>query len=241
VTAGEDDTRAVRARLGLPPDKTVLLYAPTFRDWIRDQFYSPIDLLDFCARLGDEYVVLVRGHYFAERDEPLVRLEEQGLLRDVTDLASIEDLMIASDALVTDYSSVMFDYANLDRPIVIYAPDWETYSRIRGVNFDLFAHPPGIVETTQDGLVDAFVSERYRDTGSQRKQFAHTFCEWDDGHAAERVVRRVFLGGLDARAQRSTGVAQSDVGPQGDVGVRADREPGARIDAIGLPPSDSGQ
>ncbi len=236
VAAGEADTRAVRARLGLPSDKTLLLYAPTFRDWIRDRFYSPIDLLDFCERLGDDFVVLVRGHYFAERDEPLVRLEEQGLLRDVTDLASIEDLMIASDALLTDYSSVMFDYANLDRPIVIYAPDWETYSRIRGVNFDLFAHPPGVVETTQEGLVDAFVSERYRDTGSQRKEFAQTFCEWDDGHAAERVVLRVFLGGLDSRAQRSTGVAQSDVGPQGDVGLPRDRVPASGPDAPGSGP-----
>ncbi len=125
--------------------------------------------------------------------------------------------------MITDYSSVMFDYANLDRPIVIYAPDWDAYSRVRGVNFDLLAAPPGAVETTQDGLIEAFQTERYLDSANaaRRKEFAHTFCEWDDGHAAERVVRRVFLGGLDSHAQLATGVAQSDAGPQGDGGPLA--------------------
>ncbi len=87
VTATEAEAARVRAELGLPADKTVVLYAPTFRDWIRDQFDSPIDLLDFCERIGDDYVVLVRGHYFTERDERLVRLEEKGLLRDVSVLS----------------------------------------------------------------------------------------------------------------------------------------------------------
>jgi CDP-glycerol glycerophosphotransferase len=219
VTATEADRTAMRARLDLPAGKNVVLYAPTFRDWVRDQFDSPIDLLDFCERLGDDHVVLVRGHYFTERDERLVRLERGGLLRDVSEYPSIEELMIASDVLITDYSSVMFDYANLDRPIVIYAPDWDTYSRVRGVNFDLIAAPPGVVETTQDGLVEAFRGERYRDSvaATLRKEFAQRFCEWDDGHAAERVVRRMFLGGLDAHAQQSTGVAQSDAGLPNDA------------------------
>ena len=127
VTATAAETERIRAELGLPADKTVLLYAPTFRDWIRDQFDSPIDLLDFCERLGDDYVVLVRAHYFTERDERTRAVGGAGPAARRDRLPSIEDLMIASDVLITDYSSVMFDYANLDRPIVIYAPDWDTY------------------------------------------------------------------------------------------------------------------
>ena len=218
VRATLADAAHLRSALDIPADRTVLLYAPTFRDWDRGRFVSPIDLADLCERLGERYVVLVRGHYTTEYDGRLGRMQDLGLLRDVSDQQSIEDLMIASDALITDYSSVMFDYANLDRPIVIFAPDWETYRRIRGVNFDLFAAPPGVVETTQDGLVDAFLSGRYCDARAEtlRKEFARRFCELDDGYAAERVVREVFLGEHDAHAQRATGTAQGDVGPEND-------------------------
>jgi CDP-glycerol glycerophosphotransferase len=104
---------------------------------------------------------------------------------------------MAADVLITDYSSIMFDYANLDRPIVIYAPDWKTYVRERGTYFDLLAEPPGVVETTEDGLIDAVRSGRYRsaDAAALRAAFRERFCAWDDGHAAERVVQRVFGGG----------------------------------------------
>ncbi|MDX6434053.1 MAG: hypothetical protein QOE54_6419, partial [Streptosporangiaceae bacterium] len=115
---------------------------------------------------------------------------------DVSDYPTVEDLCIASDALLTDYSSIMFDYANLDRPIVIYANDWDTYVRTRGVNFDLTAMPPGVVATTEDELAEAFRSgAAWGDTAAKdRAEFRTRFCSFDDGHAAERAVRRVFLG-----------------------------------------------
>jgi len=106
----------------------------------------------------------------------------------------VEQLLIATDVLVTDYSSMMFDYAVLDRPIVVYAPDWDTYVRTRGVTFDLLAEPPGVVATTPADLVDAFrTGAVWDDTAAKaRAQFRGRFCALDDGHAAERVVRRVF-------------------------------------------------
>jgi CDP-glycerol glycerophosphotransferase (TagB/SpsB family) len=117
-------------------------------------------------------------------------------MRDVTHSAALDDLMIAADVLITDYSPVMVDYALLDRPIVLYADDWETYRRVLGMNVDLLARPPGVVETTVDGLVDALLSGRFRDpdAAARRREFRAFFGEFDDGHAAERVVRRVFLG-----------------------------------------------
>jgi CDP-glycerol glycerophosphotransferase len=207
VRATPDEVAAVRASLDLPGDKTVILYAPTFRDWSRDSFVPPIDLAAFCKRIGDGYVLLVRGHYFNGSTEAVARLQAAGVLRDVSKYRSVEDLMIASDVLLTDYSSIQFDYANLDRPIVIYADDWDTYVTARGVTFDLMAAPPGVVETTLDGLTDAFRSGRYRDATAERlrKEFRKRFCHFDDGHAAERVVRHVFLG----ETQVSVGVAQS--------------------------------
>jgi CDP-glycerol glycerophosphotransferase len=90
----------------------------------------------------------------------------------------------------------MFDYANLGRPIVIYADDWETYAKTRGVYFDLMAEAPGQVTRTQDELAAVFETEAWRDEAALKSltAFRRRFCEFDDGRAAERVVRRVFLG-----------------------------------------------
>ncbi len=121
-----------------------------------------------------------------------------GQVIDVSDHPSIEDLCLASDALLTDYSSVMFDYANLgpERPIVIFANDWDTYVRTRGVNFDLLAAPPGVVATTEDELATAFITGAPwgEVAAKHRADFQARFCSWDDGRAAERAVRRIFLG-----------------------------------------------
>ena len=104
--------------------------------------------------------------------------------------------MLAADVLVTDYSSIMFDYANLDRPTVIYAPDWETYQEVRGVYFDLFAKPPGPVTTDQSTLAEVLISGKYDDPSSRatRASFRAEFCQFDDGRASERVVRSLMLG-----------------------------------------------
>ncbi|MDQ6851578.1 MAG: CDP-glycerol glycerophosphotransferase family protein [Actinomycetota bacterium] len=195
VNATPQDVATVRSALGLRPEQTVLLYAPTFRDWAPGGFGPALDLQALCERIGAEFTVLVRGHYLTSSDERLSRLVERAALRDVSTYPVLEDLLLAADVLMTDYSSVMFDYANLDRPIVIYAEDWDSYVRVRGVSYDLLAGPPGVVETTPNGLVDALLSGRYRDARATRAraQFARRFCEFDDGHAAERVVRRVFL------------------------------------------------
>lgn len=107
----------------------------------------------------------------------------------------MEELCLASDALVTDYSSLMFDYASLDRPIVIHADDWEAYEASRGTYFDLRAFPPGAIARTEDELVDIFATGHWQGSRSAqlRASFRTRFCTHDDGHAAERVVRRVFL------------------------------------------------
>lgn len=195
VRATVPEVEQVRAALGIEPGTTVVLYAPTFRDWARHGFEPQVDLADLAERLGDGHLILVRGHYWVPRADGIDQLDGRGRVRDVSGHPVMEDLLLAADVLLTDYSSVMFDYANLDRPIVVHANDWDTYVRTRGVNFDLLAMPPGVVTTTQDELVDAFRSGRFRDEDSARarKEFRRKFCEYDDGHAAERVVRRVFL------------------------------------------------
>ncbi|MGW2649830.1 bifunctional glycosyltransferase/CDP-glycerol:glycerophosphate glycerophosphotransferase [Streptomyces sp. NPDC001393] len=190
VNASLDRVQRVRGELGIAPGQTAVLYAPTHRDH-QDETASVLDVRQFADQLGDDHVLLVRSHYF----ELPGTSSSRGVV-DVSSHPSIEDLCIASDVLITDYSSVMFDYAVLDRPIVIYAPDWEEYRRSRGVYLDLLAEGPGAVATTQEALVEVFRSGEH--TGPRAAErlagFRDRFCPHDDGRAAERVVRSVFLG-----------------------------------------------
>jgi CDP-glycerol glycerophosphotransferase len=195
-TAGAAEIRAVRDRLGIARGRRAVLYAPTHRDY--EAGWTPrLDLAALADRLGDDTVLLVRGHYFYGRAaSPLTNLRRTGRIIDVSSYDPVEELCLAADALVTDYSSIMFDYANLDRPIVIHADDWETYRTTRGVYFDLMAEAPGPVARTQQELTEILTTEAWRDEGAAktRAAFRRRFCEYDDGRAAERVVRRVFLG-----------------------------------------------
>ena len=188
--ATDIDRERARAALDLPPDATVVLYAPTHREYLAG-FRPLIDLEELADGLGPGTVLLVRAHYFYPSTG---MAPTHPRLRDVSAHPDVEQLLIATDVLVTDYSSMMFDYAVLDRPIVVYAPDWDTYVRTRGVTFDLLAEPPGAVATTPADLVDAFrTGAVWDDTAAKaRAQFRARFCALDDGHAAERVVRRVF-------------------------------------------------
>lgn len=195
-TATAADVLRIRERLGLAPGRKALLYAPTHRDY--EASWTPrLDLERLARTLGEEFVLLVRGHYFYDRGlSPLEKLHRRGLIIDVSRYESIEELALASDGLITDYSSVMFDYANLDRPIVVFADDWETYAVTRGVYFDIGEHRPGPVVRSQRELEEVFASGAWQDeaAAADRAAFRRRFCEFDDGHAAERVVRHVFLG-----------------------------------------------
>ncbi|MEV7243696.1 CDP-glycerol glycerophosphotransferase family protein [Streptomyces sp. NPDC093248] len=195
-TSGAAEVRAARERLGIAPGATAVLYAPTHRDY-EAGFTPRLDLAALADRLGDDTVLLVRAHYFyGGAASPLTGLRRSGRIIDVSSYDPVEELCLAADALVTDYSSIMFDYANLDRPIVIHADDWETYRTTRGVYFDLMADHPGQVARTQEELTEILTSGAWRDESATkaRAAFRRRFCEYDDGHAAERVVRRVFLG-----------------------------------------------
>ncbi|MEU9300481.1 bifunctional glycosyltransferase family 2 protein/CDP-glycerol:glycerophosphate glycerophosphotransferase [Streptomyces sp. NPDC048269] len=192
--ATQADVLDLRERLGIAPGTTAVLYAPTHRDYRR----SRPDHLDFervLRDLGPRFTLLVRTH-LTYADSPAAGLDPHPRLIDVSSHPSVEELCLASDALVTDYSSLMFDYAALDRPIVIHADDWEAYEAARGTYFDLRSCPPGAIARTEDELVDIFATGHWQGSRSAqlRSAFRARFCSYDDGHAAERVVRRVFLG-----------------------------------------------
>jgi CDP-glycerol glycerophosphotransferase len=209
ANATEDDVRRAREALGIEPGQVAILYAPTHREYQLD--YTPVlDLAAVAEALGPDHVVLARLHYLYGADPLLRKLHRAGRLRDVAAHPSIEELSLAADVLVTDYSSLMFDYAVLDRPIVIHAPDWEAYRTLRGTYFDLMAEPPGVVTTSERELVEAVGSRTAwdEDAGRLRAAFRARFCSLEDGRAAERVVRRLWLGDAEPAALPVASIAR---------------------------------
>jgi CDP-glycerol glycerophosphotransferase len=192
--ADAEQVRRARAGLGIRPDQQAILYAPTHREYVSG--YVPVlDVAAVATALGPDRVLLARLHYFYDSDPLLRRLHDEGRIRDVAAHPSVEELCLAADVLVTDYSSIMFDFAVLDRPIVIHAPDWEEYRTRRGTYFDLLAEPPGVVARSESELVEALRSGAAGDAPAElaRSAFRARFCALEDGRAAERVVRRVWL------------------------------------------------
>jgi CDP-glycerol glycerophosphotransferase len=194
ATATPAEVERVRTALGIPAGRTTVLYAPTHREYHRG--YVPmLDIGRVADELGADYVIMARAHYLYDSSDDPHAAQGAGRVVDVTEHPSVEDLCLAADVLVTDYSAIMFDYGVLDRPIVIHAPDWEVYRTLRGTYFDLLAEPPGVVTKTEQELVDAFRSEAVwgEEAARLRADFRAKFCALDDGRAAERVVRRVWL------------------------------------------------
>ncbi|MCW6010693.1 bifunctional glycosyltransferase family 2 protein/CDP-glycerol:glycerophosphate glycerophosphotransferase [Micromonospora sp. CPCC 205371] len=195
VKATPDEVAQLRRKLGIAPGEKVVLYAPTHREH-RPGYAPPFDVDEFVEAMGPNTRLLVRSHYFRDRQGGAFAAGGRERVQDMSAYPSVEELYLVSDVLVTDYSSVMFDYGVLDRPIVIYAPDWLQYKLVRGVYFDVTEEPPGAVALTFSDLLDVFRSGAYESdaAGKARADFRRRFCHLDDGHASERVVRRVLLG-----------------------------------------------
>ena len=189
-----DAVRArVRAEYGVPDGVLLVLYAPTFRD---DQTAVtaplPLELSLLGAALGDGVHVLVRLHHrvLASLAEP-----PSSLWSSASEHEDIRELYLAADALVTDYSSVMFDFAVTGKPMVFFTYDLEHYrSSLRGFYFDLSAQAPGPLCRTTAEVVDALgdLAGVARQHAGTYAEFQRTYVPWDDGAAAARVVDRLL-------------------------------------------------
>jgi CDP-glycerol glycerophosphotransferase len=186
--AGQDVRARVRAHFGIPEDAKVVLYAPTWRDNLRvGRVFTKVLYLDpaeVVSSVENSYL-LVRGHYNSV-GAPEDRTVSERVL-DVTRYPDIADLYLAADVLVTDYSSVFFDFALTDKPMVFLAPDLEAYrDDNRGFYLDYHETVPGPICLTTGEVVDAIrAPDRYAET---RARFRERFAPLDDGSAAARVV-----------------------------------------------------
>lgn len=191
------DVDRAKKQLDIPKNKKVLLYAPTWRD---DQTkegggyeYSMTVDFDYLKRhLSDDYIVLFRAHNLVSNEFDFNAYK--GFVYDVSRVDDINDLYIISDALMTDYSSVFFDYANLRRPIIFFMYDLEYYSKaLRGFYLELSQLPGDIVKKESE-VVDILRNiDQYEIKHAENYQLFHdTFNYLDDGQATKRVVESII-------------------------------------------------
>jgi CDP-glycerol glycerophosphotransferase len=188
----------IKRKLQLPEGKKVILYAPTWRDNEYHQkgkykFNLKLDLQSMKEQLGNDYIILLRMHYLIAENLELTPFA--GFAYDVSLHEDIRELYLISDLLITDYSSVFFDYANLKRPMIFYVYDLESYrDTLRGFYFDFEREAPGpLVKTTDEvvSIINKLESNEFT-FSDNFNQFYQKYCSLEDGDASKRVVEEIF-------------------------------------------------
>ena len=197
----------VRADLGIREGQTAVLYAPTFRDYMSpdDMRAAMVDFFDFAhahERLGDDFVLLVRGHAFNARVNQRTRIP--GVV-DVTDYPEVADLYLAADVAIVDYSSLRFDFGVTGKPMLFHVPDLQRYRDTRGWLFEFEPTAPGPLLDTTDEVVDALldldtVRSKYAEA---YRRFREDYLDLEDGRAAARFVDAVLVPRGDAPADEA--------------------------------------
>ena len=180
-----------KKEMGIPEDKKVLLYAPTWRDdeFTGDQMYSFRPAMDFdrmMSELSDEYVMLVKYHYLIQ--DAIDWTPYEGFVIQFDQTRDISELYLVADALITDYSSAMFDYSILKRPMFFFAYDLEKYENtLRGFYFGYEEQMPGPISETTDELITSI--REYDRSAYQEKYdvFNERYNPFDDGFACSKV------------------------------------------------------
>lgn len=191
-------TRAsARRALDLPVDARVVAYAPTFRESDPSgprRVELPVDVEELVAGLPPDVLVLLRAHYL---NTIAVPRDLRYRVIDTSDVEDVDVVYAAADVLVTDYSSVMFDYALLDRPMVFHVPDHSEYLASRGTYVNLLDIAPGPLTTTTGELavaVRAALEDPAADA-DRRAVFREGWCGREDGLASARAVSALLQEG----------------------------------------------
>ena len=187
----DEDIRKIKDKMGLPVDKKVILYAPTWR--INNKFDLMLDLDSFKKSLSDEYILILRLHPFSANG--WIQPPEDDFIYDLTYYDTVEELYLISDILITDYSSVMFDYSILNRPIFLFTYDlYEYKDKLRGTYFDIIENAPGPVLYTSKEVEDAIlnIDETEAETKDLRKKFRDRFNQYECADSCEKIFSRVM-------------------------------------------------
>lgn len=189
-----EDIKKIKSSLNIPEDKKVILYAPTFRDnqyraGVGHTYELGINLLRMKEKLPKDYIILMRLHYLVSNAIDVSQFKN--FVFDVSNYEDINELYIISDILVTDYSSVFFDYANLKKPILFYMYDLELYKeKIRDFYIDLKELPGPIVKNDRE-LIENIknINNIENQYSSKYKDFNKKYNYLDKGESSSLVVK----------------------------------------------------
>lgn len=196
-----NDRRSIektKLKLGLPQDKKIILYAPTWRD---DEYFSQgrykfnlqLDIQELQNNLGDNYILVLRTHYLIAEELNIEKYTDFAF--DFSNHHDIRELYIVADYLITDYSSVFFDFKILKRPVIFFAYDLDKYREsLRGFYFNFEKDAPGPIVSTTREVIEMILN---LENGSMEYlDFFSKYCYLEDGKATERVVKEIFESGL---------------------------------------------
>lgn len=179
-----DDIKRLKVELGLPHDKKIMLYAPTFRD--NKEFVSPCDFIALNKSLGEEWIIVTKAHYLNSFKNA------QGITKDFTDYSNVNDLLLVCDLLVTDYSSLFFEYSLLEKKLILFQYDLEEYSSSRGFMFDIKDYvDEESIAYNFDQLNAICQKIGQGDLASNTKKLAETFYEHDNIEDLEELKSKL--------------------------------------------------
>lgn len=186
------DRAAIMRKLGITGEKKVLLYAPTFRDdlkVIKDGLNLDRMIKVLQERDGKEYVALERQHpdiCYAGGDKAASET-----IIDVSEYDDVQELMYVADILITDYSSVMWDFSLQRKPVFLYHTDADAYEKERGYYLS-FSEYPYIEVTSNDELAEAFIKYDEKCYLDHLDNFFKEYVPYDRGIAAEKTVEKIM-------------------------------------------------
>ena len=188
----EEVRNEIRKKLGIPDNKKVILYAPTWRDSVNGgktyDIKPPIDLKYWEEQLKDEYILLFRAHHITTK---VLNVSYNDFVRDASGYPDINELMIAADILVSDYSSVFFDYSILEKPMFCFAYDYKEYAKERGMYIDMTKEFSNELCFTENELLERikFMDEEIEKNNT--KEFKSKFVQYG-GNGIKQCVEKLF-------------------------------------------------
>lgn len=182
----------IREQLGLPSDKKVILYAPTWRESTDGgksyEIKPPIHFDVWKKELGEDFIILFRAHHQTTK---VLGVQYNEFVRNVSEYPAVNDLMIASDMLITDYSAIAFDYSILCRPILCYAYDYDQYLAERGTYFEMDEKYPNKSCKTEQELLSRIQELNYQEECENTRRFRDEFVQYGKDSTAA-CVKAVF-------------------------------------------------
>lgn len=188
-----DEIMLIKKKLSIPSNKKVILYAPTYREYLVDNkkknyIAPPLNLNKWKKEIGNEYVMIIRAHYVVTKS---LNIMSDDFIYDVTNYPNINDLYLISDILISDYSSVFFDYSILCKPMLCFAYDLEEYNEKRGLYLDLKTTLPCSIDKNEDDLIFKIKNMNYDEYANRTMKFHQRFTPFA-GNACETIINTII-------------------------------------------------